>query len=252
MCSTALFGCSLVNKAASTLAFFASHRLLCLIRTARIIENMARNASALPPAATLKMGEALSNLGCHLGTSDKPGFVKLPEISPLLSVGNHQSAAHGSWDTVVSTCSPLDKDGLADDSLSTQEVIFDDVEDPDEFALSRHCIIEGAAIVAGSVGAGGRTLVLCEWGHSQSCAICAAYAVLYRQWTSERAIDYISLQNLHGRSYFHQQPLKNKSFNRIIRQLEAERTSVLADPELWEESNKASNAIIARRKAGLY
>merc|ERR1719379_926759 len=151
--------------------------------------------------------------------------------------------------TVISCCTPLNRYELPDQRLWTFSVMFDDTDAKSEYALSYDCILEGAALVGGSLGAGGRTLVHCEWGQSQSCAICAAYAVLYRHWTAEKAIEYITEQNLKGRGYWHQRPLQNKAFTTIIRQAEANRDKILHEPELWKESSKASSKVIARRNA---
>mmetsp|Transcript_9316 Transcript_9316/g.20731 ORF Transcript_9316/g.20731 Transcript_9316/m.20731 type:complete len:212 (-) Transcript_9316:125-760(-) len=166
------------------------------------------------------------------GTQDLPGFANLPKISNLLSVGNQCSAAHGSFGAVISTTTPLGVDGAPADWLSTVSIPYKDGHGRESRAAAksaRSCIVRGAAAVAAAISKGKRTLVHCEWGQNRSGAICCAYAVLWKRWKAEDAINHVMESNRAMRCYSGQRPMCNEVFNGIIAALERDRESVLAE-----------------------
>eukprot|EP00928_Gymnodinium_smaydae_P074336 TRINITY_DN57396_c0_g1_i1.p1 TRINITY_DN57396_c0_g1~~TRINITY_DN57396_c0_g1_i1.p1 ORF type:complete len:222 (+),score=49.18 TRINITY_DN57396_c0_g1_i1:65-667(+) len=156
------------------------------------------------------------------GCDDKPGVSHLPEISELLWVGNERAAACGSYDVVVSTIVPRDSDGEKAPKLTTHAVLFEDKqgkEEKDEVEVAREAILKGAEIVASAIADGKRTLVHCSWGQNRSCAICCAYAILYRRMSAADAIRYVQERNLADRRYYGQQPPGGAMHNRVFCEL---------------------------------
>jgi hypothetical protein len=139
------------------------------------------------------------------GHSDLPGVAHLPSISPLLYVGNERAAAFNkhSYDTVISTTTPVSLTGDPDPNLSTHAVLFDDTEDAASQTpeAAREHFLEGARLVDAAVKAGKRVLVHCEWGQNRSCAVCCAYAVLFAGWSADDAVAYVRERNLADRLY---------------------------------------------------
>lgn len=164
------------------------------------------------------------------GCADIPGYSHLERISPLLWVGNEVAAAHGDFDAVVSTTTPYDLEGLPAPHLATHQVLFEDgrgAETSCAADFAKHCILQGASVVAESIAAGKKTLVHCAWGQNRSCAICCAYAVLHVGVRAGDAIAYVRRRNLADRKYKGQQPprggaMHNSVFCDIVRSLQRE------------------------------
>jgi hypothetical protein len=166
------------------------------------------------------------------GCADAPGVSHLPDMDPLLYVGNEIAAAHGTYDVVISTVQPRDKNGRSTPHLTTHAVMFQDGqghETRDGVEEARRCILEGARHVAAEIAAGKSVLVHCAWGQNRSCAICCAFAVLHRGFTAYEAIAYVRERNLATRRYSGQQPpwgaMHNKAFRQIITDIELERAA---------------------------
>lgn len=160
------------------------------------------------------------------GHSDVPGVAHLPEISPLLYVGNKRAAASRPYDVVVSTTVPVDASGAVDaPELSTHILLYEDTEDASYMDTARRQIAEGAAHVEAAVATGKTVLVHCEWGQNRSCSICCAYAVLSKGWTAAAAVAYCRERNQADRAYRGQAPptggaMHNKKFVGLVEELE--------------------------------
>jgi len=166
------------------------------------------------------------------GYEDMPGYCHVEQISPLLFVGNARSAACGEFDAVISTVTPLSRNGDPAPELSTSELKFEDqqgAESEKDAAAARQYIIRGAAVLASSIDEGRRTLVHCEWGQNRSGAICCAYAVLFGGWSAADAMEYFRSCNRRDRCYLGQMPMHNQVFNGIIHQLEEYRQGLTPD-----------------------
>jgi len=184
----------------------------------------------------------------HRGNEDAPGYVQLPEISPLLFFGNKRSAAHGTFEVVVSAVYPVDANRKPDLSLATHFLPFSDQagrEDDDGATCALWSIICGVHVVDTAIQNGQRTLVHCEWGQNRSGAIICAYAVLCRSWGAQAAIHYARHCNRKERVYQGQSAMHNVVFCKIIHLLERFRTGfcwncglgreVLSDKYTWTQ-----------------
>lgn len=178
------------------------------------------------------------------GYKELPGYAHLPEWSDLLYVGNQYSAASEHFDTVISTCYPLDLNGKKNPRLSSHALYFEDSlgdESGEALILARARIIKGATLVAHSIAANLRTLVHCQWGQNRSGSIVCAYAVLHLGWTAQAAIDYMRKQNFKDRSYIGQSPMSNPAFCEIIHDLEREYNKITFTVESKGETMHQSN-----------
>lgn len=163
------------------------------------------------------------------GCDDTPGFASLPQISPLLYVGNRYSPCCGDFDVVISTVVPVDEAGDPCSELSTHQFFFPDCQGKERASQAeraRRRIVAAAAAVADAVRDDKTTLVHCEWGQNRSCAVCCAYAVLYLGWEANAAIAYLRTQNHRERAYIGQSPMRNPTFNKILQELERTRSQL--------------------------
>ncbi|KAL1510877.1 hypothetical protein AB1Y20_005709 [Prymnesium parvum] len=173
------------------------------------------------------------------GCLDSPGVCHLHAFDPRLYVGNEVAAAHGDFDVVVSTVCPRGRDGVAALQLTTHAVMFADGQgrESDEAAeLARQCILRAAALVEAAVASGKTVLVHCAWGQNRSCAICCAFAVLYRGFGADEAIAYVRERNLAERSYRGQQPprggaMHNAVFCELVARIERDRAALIEPKE---------------------
>ena len=160
------------------------------------------------------------------GNHDLPGWVHLPNISPLLYVGNQRAPQQETFDVVVATVHTPHTNPRA----TTHNLHFDDqrgAETNAEVHVAKSRIRQGAKIVHDAVQNQKRVLVHCAWGQNRSCSICCAYAVLYLNWTADRAIQYCREANVAGRSYRGQKPpnggaMHNLVFCTLVAELEKE------------------------------
>lgn len=160
------------------------------------------------------------------GCDDLPGYASLPIISPLLYVGNRFAPSFGDFDIVISTVTPVDEDGDRCSELSTHQFLFEDCqgrERADQVARARRRIVQAAAAVAAGIREDKSTLVHCQWGQNRSCSVCCAYAIIYLGWEANAAIAYLRNQSHRERSYLGQSPLCNRTFNKILQELERTR-----------------------------
>jgi len=166
------------------------------------------------------------------GCKDWPGYVPIPDISPLLFFGNVRSPAHGHFEEVISTCVPTDLTGNHAPELTTFRAYFGDREGSEtanDVAIVTRCILRAISVVARALRAGQRTLVHCEKGENCSAAICCAYAVLCVRWTTKDAVSYIRERSLADRRYSLQRTLHNKNFIAVVDELEHHRDCICAE-----------------------
>jgi len=164
------------------------------------------------------------------GCDDTPGYASLPHISPLLFVGNRFAPCSGDFDVIVSTAMPVDEGGGKCSELSTHQFFFPDCQGKErasQVERARKRIVAAAAAVADGIEHDRSTLVHCEWGQNRSCAVCCAYAVIYLGWEANAAIAYLRTQNHRERSYIGQSPLCNRTFNKIVQELERARSHMM-------------------------
>jgi len=158
---------------------------------------------------------------------DSPGYAHLPAVSPLLYVGNGRAAARDkAFAAVISAVVPRDNSGKCAPGLMTHAALFEDFdgcERSQDLVAAMRSIVDGASAVAEALETGKRTLVSCEYGQNQSCAICCAYAVLHLGWAPDDAIGYIRERNFADRSMG---AMFNKVFNDIISKLGKQCTAI--------------------------
>ena len=162
------------------------------------------------------------------GNRDRPGCARLPRFHAALWVGNEMAASHRSragnpFDVVLSTVPPRDVETFAPVSLTTHEFLFDDRcgrETPAARGIAQGKILAAAQALDAALAAGSSAaLVHCSWGQNRSCAICVAWAVLYREWAPDDAIRYAKERCRAERRYQHPRPLHNEVFLSILRSL---------------------------------
>lgn len=141
----------------------------------------------------------------------------------MLHVGNEIAASHappGYFRCVLSTVPALDRNLARAPAHTTVKLYFLDGMGRESLAgesFARSCIVKGAHAVGAALDKGERTLVHCSFGQNRSTAICICWAILYRGWSADDAVEYVVQQNKLHRQYYGQSPCSNPSFIRILR-----------------------------------
>ena len=156
------------------------------------------------------------------GNRDLPGKALLTRMHPNLEVGNEMAAsfAETRYAVVLSTVIPKHHVTFAPrPELSTLTFHWRDDcgrETPAAEQIARRNIVDGARALAGALetldGDDRKALVHCAYGQNRSNAVCVCYAILFRAWSPQAAIDYARDVCLRDRSYANPRPLHNDVF----------------------------------------
>ena len=158
------------------------------------------------------------------GDRDAPGLFDLPEVSPLLSVGNvHADRRCNCFDFIIqlnvrgihaSEWQPNPPAKKVRPAFPLDFAVQEDIN------FSMEAVLNATAILAKAIRENKKVLIQCAWGNGRSAFLAAVYAMLCKDWASERALQYIKQRNYQERCYQFQKPMCNQGWFVILRKVE--------------------------------
>jgi len=135
-------------------------------------------------------------------------YTYLPGISPNLYIGNYVACLNYQWDKTICCISCHSK------NIDKYSYTFND--DPFiDFEEAKYHILNGARILNQLITENKtkKILVHCHAGMNRCATICGAYAILYKNWSADKVIDYIRNRNKYERNLL---AITNPVFEKIL------------------------------------
>lgn len=156
-----------------------------------------------------------------VGGFDEPGLLDLPEVSPLLFVGNARAVvACDCFDLTIS----LSPSQYAWRPKPPRERVFPifpyDFEAEQDINFSLKALLNTIAMLAKAFREGKKVVIHCAWGQNRSLFVAVAYAILCKSWPSERAVQYVKWRDLQERCHQVQKPMCNQGWFTVLQKLE--------------------------------